>query len=113
MEDNPHVLETVSRTIKSLGYTVSTSENAEEAIKFASAHPDVKLFLVDVLLPGTQSGVDFARSLRKSRKDARVLFMSGYPESELMAGTKDDFVLISKPFDKASIAKAINQVMFS
>lgn len=113
LEDNAHVLETVSRTVASLGYRVSTSENVEHAMSFARQNPGVQLFLVDVLLPGTQSGVDFARSLRTYRKDARVLFMSGYPESELITEKEDDFVLISKPFDKASISRAINEVMFA
>ncbi|MEM6406852.1 MAG: ATP-binding protein [Pseudomonadota bacterium] len=113
LEDNPHVLETVSRTIASLGYTVSTSVSAEDALSFACENPNVNLFLVDVLLPGQKSGVDFARLLRQSRQDARVLFMSGYPESELLAEKDDDFILISKPFDKATISKAINDVMFA
>ncbi|MEM7472307.1 MAG: ATP-binding protein [Pseudomonadota bacterium] len=113
LEDNPHVLETVSRTISSLGYIVSSSATAEDALAYAKQTPEVSLYLVDVLLPGTQSGVDFARSLKTLRKDARILFMSGYPESELMAASAGDFVLISKPFDKASISKAINDVMFA
>jgi DNA-binding NtrC family response regulator len=94
-----------------LGYEVSTSLDAFQAIETAEKNMDIDVFLVDVVLPGGKSGVDFALSLRELRPDARVLLMSGYPESELLKNEDLEFSFISKPFNKSTISKAIEKAL--
>ena len=111
LEDNIHVKETVERMVKSLGYTVSTSHDAFQAIEVAEENSDIDLFLVDVILPGGKSGVDFALNLRELRPNAKVLLMSGYPETELLKNDELNFNFVSKPFDKSTISKALERAL--
>ena len=111
LEDNQQVQETVARLVRSLGYEVSTSSDVSEAMAAVQDAPDTDIFLLDILLPGGKSGVDFARELKATRPDAKILLMSGYPEAELTKNSDLKFEFISKPFDKAAISEAIKIVL--
>jgi PAS domain S-box-containing protein len=109
LEDNQDVQNTVSKLVRSLGYQVSTSNDVDQAQRWMEDNPRPDLYLVDVILPGRQSGVDFARSLKVTQPDAKVLFMSGYSADQLGANRGFDFDMkfISKPFEKIKLADAV------
>ncbi|MEP5757949.1 MAG: ATP-binding protein [Litoreibacter sp.] len=115
LEDNKHVQQAVSKLVRSLGYEVTTSNDAMHAMGWVNKNPQADLYLVDVLLPGGKSGVDFAQSLKCKYPNARILFMSGYSENELEA--KESLSVgtgfVSKPFDKASLRDAIRTALVS
>lgn len=113
LEDNPHVQDAVSRLVQALGYDVSTASDVAEASAWISAHPSADLYLVDIVLPGGQSGVDFAKHLRASQPDARILFMSGHADDHLGADNGLDFEVnfLSKPFDKAALAQSLAKTL--
>lgn len=111
LEDNLQVQETVAKLVEALGYTVTTSSDVESAITVANDNPDTDIFLVDIILPGGKSGVDFANYLHETHPNTKVILMSGYPESELTETNALTFEFISKPFDKAIISKAIKSAL--
>ncbi|MFK7890557.1 MAG: ATP-binding protein [Granulosicoccus sp.] len=114
LEDNEAVRLIVSDMILSLGYRVSTSGSVTEALSVADQNPDIDFFLVDVILPGGQSGVDFASELMKTNPKANLILVSGYPESQLMRDIAQtlDFVFLPKPFSRAQIAKALKEALY-
>ena len=113
LEDNQQVQETVSKLVSSFGYKVTTSNDVIQALKWAKDHPKTDLYLVDVLLPGGLGGVDFAKQLKVSQPDAKILFMSGYSENQLAEsnGMPKDQNFISKPFEKGAFSRALGSVL--
>ncbi len=113
LEDNQQVQETVSKLVQSFGYKVTTSNDVAQALSWTEKNPDAQLYLVDVLLPGGKSGVDFVKQLKKRQPDAKVLFMSGYSENELVenSGLTHENGFISKPFEKGAFSRAIGSAL--
>ncbi len=113
LEDDPTVQRTISKVLESLGYVVSLSTNVETALRAVTSEPIPDVVIADVILPGRQNGVDFAKALRKLHPDAKLILMSGYPKSEVVAGSlrysSETFLL--KPFDRASIATAVEAAL--
>lgn len=110
LEDNKHVQQAVSKTVQSLGYEVTISSNVDEALDWVKHNPEPHLYLLDILLPGGQSGVDFARTLRNMQPKSRILFMSGYSNYQLVEDSdlSVNTGFIAKPFDKGAFSKAID-----
>jgi two-component system cell cycle sensor histidine kinase/response regulator CckA len=83
VEDETRVRELAQRVLAACGYSVDACESAEAAkLFFDGLGPDdasVGLLLTDVVMPG-DSGLELAKTLRKTHPQLRVLFTSGYPE---------------------------------
>lgn len=109
LEDDQYVQDAVSKLVRALGYQVTTSNDVVQALRWVEQNQKADLYLIDVMLPGGKSGVDFAQILKKRQPNAKVLFMSGYPENQLAknrnSGSNVD--CISKPFEKHHLSKAI------
>lgn len=112
LEDNEEVSLAVSRMVQSLGYRVSTSTTVAEALLVADRSIDIEAFVVDVILPGGQSGVDFASAVLEVDADANLILMSGFPETQLMRDVTQtmEFVFLPKPFSRAQIAKILADI---
>jgi len=86
--------------LKTKGLTsVVSAESGEEAIKIVERE-DVKLILLDVMLPG-MNGVEVLRKIKAINKDISVIMITGYPDEEkakeaIREGVYD---YIIKPFD--------------
>jgi len=109
LEDNEEVRNIVSEMIVSLGYQISTSDTVAEALIVANQNSNIDVFIVDVILPGGQSGIDFASEVLKTNPKANLILVSGYPEAQLMRDITRhmDFVFLPKPFSRAQIAKVL------
>ncbi|MEP4197742.1 MAG: ATP-binding protein [Aliishimia sp.] len=83
LEDNPEVQRTLRNMLEALNYSVEYASTARAAYQHLKTIPQPKLYLLDVVLPGGESGVDFAENIRKQHPDAKIVFVSGYPQDEL------------------------------
>lgn len=110
LEDDLQVQRALSKLTHSLGYKISTSSEADEALEAARKHTDISVFLIDVVLPGGKSGVDFALEVLEQCPEAKLILMSGYPKSHLMHDiTKEmNFQFLPKPFDRTALSKALS-----
>ena len=82
VEDEEDVRELARDILEMNGYRVLEALDVADATRLAQTHPGpIDLLITDVVMPGT-SGPELARRLRTHRPGLRVLFMSGYPESE-------------------------------
>ena len=109
VEDEQAVRDVVMAHLGSLGYSVIGAGNADEALRIAYKEPEIQLFLLDVVLPGGQSGWVLARNLSKLRPGVKILFMSGYSESAMKDQRQYDRggVLLQKPFTRTQLSHAI------
>ena len=94
-----------------------TSEDAyptSHCIQFAfDAHPETKLLLTDVGLPGGMNGRELAGEALRRKAGLRVLFASGYARNAIVHhGRLDPGVdLIMKPFTYADLAAKVRRVL--
>ena len=104
IDDEPAIREIARRHLGSLGYEVAVADGAASALAAVQA-AEFDLVLSDVVMPEVR-GPELASRLRAERPGLRVVFMTGYAETELDepgAGGSGVRVL-SKPFDRALLA---------
>ena len=81
VDDDPEVLALAADLLRVAGYTVVSTGDPCEALRFARTRSEpIHLLLTDVLMP-FMSGSKLAEELRSIRPDVKVLFMSGYWET--------------------------------
>ncbi|MGE3350287.1 MAG: ATP-binding protein [Planctomycetota bacterium] len=104
-EDEPAVLETTARTLRTAGYDVLTATCAEGAVALARSHPGrIDALLTDVLLPG-MNGPDLAAQVQAERPQVKVLFVSGYVDARTQAQMREDAPLLGKPFTRRQLLR--------
>lgn len=113
VEDEPAIQELISYSLRQAKHTVSSTRNAEEAMKIINdALPD--LVLLDWMLPG-MSGVEFARMLRRTTRTKNIpiiMLTARAEESDKVAGLEigaDDY--ITKPFSPRELLARIKAVL--
>jgi two-component system cell cycle sensor histidine kinase/response regulator CckA len=83
VEDQEVLREVVRETLAELGYSLLVADGAEEALAIAERHGGpIHLLLTDVVMPRV-SGPELARRFVGARPEAKVLFVSGYPDEVL------------------------------
>jgi two-component system cell cycle sensor histidine kinase/response regulator CckA len=113
VEDEWVVRALVGQVLRMSGYTVLEADDGIEALKVLERHSGpLHLLISDVLMPKI-NGPELARRVAKRRPGLRVLFLSGYPEGELVdldllhVGQP----LLTKPFTPADLAHKVREVL--
>ena len=115
VDDEPDLRSLVSNVLSEYGYKViaaSSSAKALELIEKMPVLPD--LLLTDVVMPG-MSGPMLADQLRNRSPQARVLFMSGYDERQVVQRyvVEKGMTLIAKPFQLHELCAAVKKALES
>ena len=100
VDDDKSVRSFLELFLKTKGYSnVLTADSGEEALKIVEKD-DVKLILLDVMLPGI-NGIEVLRRVKNINKDINVIMITGYPdESKAKEAVKEGvYDYIIKPFD--------------
>jgi PAS domain S-box-containing protein len=113
VDDNPDVRATVVVQLQGLGYRVREADSAHSALEILDSTDRIDLLFTDMIMPGGLDGKELASRARTSRPDLKVLFTSGFPGTSTGPGTKfdDGDVLLSKPYRKLDLAKAVQEVL--
>ncbi|MFC1748070.1 ATP-binding protein [Pseudomonadota bacterium] len=113
VDDEVFVREVTSQLLQKLGYRVTEAANAEEAMNIVtSAETSFDMVITDVIMQG-MNGVEFTAALCPLLPHAKIMYISGYPES-FIADQKiklPNNILLSKPFSTATIAKAMRSIL--
>jgi CheY-like chemotaxis protein len=115
VDDEPDLRALVDKVLTEYGYKVVTASGAAKAIALLSkmdTPPD--LLLTDVVMPG-MSGPMLADELLAKFVGARVLFMSGYDERQVVQRyvVEKGFALITKPFQLHDLCTAVKKALES
>ncbi|CAN5918903.1 hypothetical protein BH11PSE3_BH11PSE3_40380 [soil metagenome] len=113
VEDQPELNAGIVEQLRSLGYGVDHAADGEEGLAaFESAAQPFDLLLTDVMMP-KMNGKALAQAVSARWPETRIIFMSGYAESEVVHdGIIDaNIVLLSKPFRKQDLARAVRDVL--
>jgi PAS domain S-box-containing protein len=117
VEDDPDVRQLCISLLANLGYNVIVADAAAAALAHLENAPEntrkINLLLSDVVLPGSTSGPDLARTVMDRWPDIKILFMSGYPAH---AASHSDMPklggeLLSKPFTREALARKLRETL--
>jgi signal transduction histidine kinase len=113
VDDEPLVRESTRRMLTSLGYTVITARNSEEALAIANERLDsVDLVISDVIMPG-MNGLELARELSRLRPSIKVLFVSGYTAGVLAERgvLRESVAFLQKPIAMEALAPRLRTLL--
>jgi two-component system cell cycle sensor histidine kinase/response regulator CckA len=113
VEDEDMVRQYVCDALRSDGYQVLDAACAEEAlVLWEKSGGEVDLLLTDMVMPGI-NGKLLARRLRHSKKELKLVYMSGYsPDMHATEHwTQEKPLLLQKPFDRDLLCAAIHRVV--
>ena len=111
VDDEPGVRHLASAMLRKSGYTVVEAQDGAEAERIAGEHKgEIDVLLTDIVMPGVR-GPELATRLRSSRPTLRVVYMSGYRDTEPLADVeRGEAVFLAKPFVRAALLGAITRV---
>ena len=113
VDDEASIVETASQTLGRLGYDVTFTMSAPEALRMFHEEPyRFDLVITDQTMPHL-TGIDLARKMLRSRKDLPIVLMTGYneavsPEKAKSAGVSE---FVMKPVVKRELAKTVRRVL--
>jgi DNA-binding response OmpR family regulator/nitrogen-specific signal transduction histidine kinase len=109
VDDDPDVRDIVSGVLSELGYNVVQASNGEEAFSaFGEFTPD--LLIVDFAMPG-MNGAEVVMGARKRNNELKILFLSGFADSESLETAIGTAPLLRKPFRPVELAAAVRSAL--
>jgi len=95
------------------GYQVIQAEHGPAGLRILQSSQKVDLLVTDVGLPGGLNGRQVADAARAMRRGLKVLFITGYAENAAVGNghLEPGMQVLTKPFDIASLAKKIDELL--
>jgi len=112
-DDELAIRKIVSTCLKKLGYSVLTAKDGDEVVKVCQEYErPIHLLLADVIMPKT-NGLQAWKSIRDTRPEMRVLFMSGYTADVLGPSQVliSDFEIMEKPFAIEDLVHRVRDIL--
>jgi PAS domain S-box-containing protein len=113
VEDEETVRSLAQSVLESKGYRVMTAAGGPEAISMADdCGGTIDLVLADLVMPQI-SGPEVVQKVGETHPEARVLYMSGYTESDLseLGISSGAASLLTKPFSPRTLLKAVRETL--
>lgn len=111
VEDEDGVREMASEFARSAGYQVLAARDGLEALAMAqAASQPVHILLTDVVIPHIR-GTQLAASLRERMPQVKIVFMSGYLESQKEDGVLPGDLFLQKPFTRDALIQKFEEAL--
>lgn len=111
VEDERAVRDVTERTLRALGYVVTTAGDGVEALATLEAmHGGVSLVLTDIRMPRL-GGLELADAVRERWPGLRVACMSGHSEALLGVGSARAATVLRKPFTASELAVCVRNAL--
>ena len=109
LEDESSIRSFIVINLRRAGYEVIEAESGEEALEQLKEHPDTKVALLDIMLPGID-GFEVCRRIRASGSKTGIIMLTAKSQemdkvTGLMTGA-DDYV--TKPFSPSELIARID-----
>ena len=110
LEDETNIRSFVVINLKRAGYETIEAGTGEEALALIQKNPDVKVALLDIMLPGEIDGFEVCRRIRAGNAQMGIIMLTARTQemdkvSGLMTGA-DDYV--TKPFSPAELTARVD-----
>ena len=110
VEDEELVRSNVCETLEDAGVKVIEAADAEEANALLEAHPEIRVLVTDVRMPGWMSGIDLARLVEKKWPEISILVTSAYYTAEDGA-LPENMTFFPKPFSPDALAREVKLLL--
>jgi CheY-like chemotaxis protein len=112
VDDEPEVRKLVGAMVTHHGYRVYTADNGDHAITLFRKHQPFDLLLTDVVAPG-MSGPMLADKLTAMQPDLKVLYMSGYDNTQVVQKyiVEKGHALLHKPFSVEELGRKVREML--
>jgi CheY-like chemotaxis protein len=100
VDDEPQVLELVSKLLMRVGFSAVLSRDGREALEIFGRQSDsIRLVLLDMMMPRT-SCEETIQEMRRIHKDVPIVLTSGYSEQDAARQIGEDEIagFLQKPF---------------
>ena len=110
MEDEANIRSFVVINLKRAGYETIEAENGQEALERIRENPDIKVALLDIMMPGDMDGFEVCRRIRAGNDRMGIIMLTARTQemdkvTGLMTGA-DDYV--TKPFSPAELTARVD-----
>jgi len=110
-EDDPSVLESLSESLKIIGYNVIKAKDGHVALEKFAEEKQIDLIISDNKMPGI-NGKDLIERLKKNHPDLKAILTSGYTDSSPQTLKMiDKFVFVQKPYTIKEIIDIIHELL--
>jgi CheY-like chemotaxis protein len=112
VEDEPVVRAVIIEMLQDQGYRTFEAVDGPSGLRVLQRQARIDLLITDVGLPG-MNGRQLADQARETRPDLKIMFITGYAESVVIA---DGFLqpgmeMITKPFDLGDLSRRIRALV--
>jgi CheY-like chemotaxis protein len=107
VEDDDEVATLVTEMLRELGYRVTRAASAQAALGALADDREIDLVFSDVMMPGSMSGVDLAREVRRRNPGCPVLLTTGYAGAALKSASTENIEVLFKPYEIAALDAAL------
>src|SRR3954447_3430553 len=108
VDDDLLVLENTAAMLDDLGHIVVEARSGDEALALLRRTRTVDLVVTDYAMPG-MTGLQLASAVAAERPGTVILLSTGY--AEIPSDERSGLPRLSKPFDQAALAKAVEAAM--
>jgi len=110
MEDEANIRSFVVINLKRAGYETVEAENGEQALEQIRLNPDIRVALLDIMMPGGMDGFEVCRRIRANDSQMGIIMLTARTQemdkvTGLMTGA-DDYV--TKPFSPAELTARVD-----
>ena len=110
-DDEERIVKLVSDFLNEAGYETVSAAEGREALEFFSANPDIKLAVIDIMMPEID-GWEVTREIRKQSNIPVIMLSARAEEFDLLTGFEsgiDEYV--TKPFSPAVLVKRVDALL--
>lgn len=114
VDDEESLVKLATHVLEMRGYRVLSATSGEAALRMVSRSQEkIHLLLTDVKMEPHMSGCLLAQTLRPSRPDLRVMYMSSYPASDIVRKEVEhgSASLLKKPFTPTVLLEKVKAVL--
>ncbi|GAM10882.1 cyclic di-GMP phosphodiesterase response regulator RpfG [Geobacter sp. OR-1] len=111
IDDDPHVLHSVSTLLSMVGFRVYSYDSGESALAAIGTNA-VDVFLTDINMPG-MSGIELLEAIRRSDTETPVILMTAFPEFDVAVSAvkkgAHDFII--KPYNAQYLIHSVEKAV--
>jgi PAS domain S-box-containing protein len=113
VDDEPAIRMLIKDVLLENGYIPLEAENGPVALKLLQSNVRIDLLITDVGLPGGLNGRQLADAARMSRRNLKVLFITGYAENSVVGNghLEAGMEVLTKPFVIATLGNKIRDLI--